>query len=620
MKKIKTIIISLFLVPLFGQAIVKYDEGALYINGVVLLQDKDKALDYYYLPQYPRISRKEDGTLEFLCIKYVGENSDGNGGLFHALVEFSLSPDVLKNLSIQLQKIVPGARIAGAVPLMQPKGNDGDNIPPSFEIVSGVLSHKEGKEAFTEAVVSSGYAPLAVGSRAAIGALLNQRGATLLWNSFTGPTSDVSVTIHGYYEAALKGYNAVVTAEMNTVYEHFSNLSTEQKKYTKKQVRDIVDELTQKSVIKIEVFDRAAGLGAKTGDMESILNIITTKLTELMFDSKSGWSVTPEKIDPSIGFDPRGRQEKKGAGKVISNLAEGISDVVGSLPVIGMFSKGKSENLNPEYVTDNQYVLKNIKDIRSRKFYLNLSKSTTIQVPIYSSGNIGGFYSNAGRDEKYFRIVNMDDPAFERRNISFQVDGEFLDAFDDVINFVTVNFRKKYNGDQDDVTDQISFTTADIKSGKTLKEISYPRLGKQTSDWLGYEYQLVWNLKGKSTTVRYPESEKNWIKTKDPFISLTLPFTKEYIELDADRELFKSGNMASANISFAATLAGEKKVVRSLIMRDADQNTTIKTALYHDRASPVVYQVKWYSVNKGELEDPIKIVNSDYLFIIPPAM
>jgi hypothetical protein len=239
-------------------------------------------------------------------------------------------------------------------------------------------------------------------------------------------------------------------------------------------------------------------------------------------------------------------------------------------------------------------------------------------VPLHTSGNLGGLYATAGTDENYFRIVNMNDPAFQRRSVTFQIDGEYVDAFDDIVNFVTVNFRKKYGSTEDDVTDQLVFSAADLKNGKPFKEISYPRLGRQTSDWLSYEYQLIWSIKGKQATIRYPAESQQWIKSSDPAISLVLPFVKEYIELDADRQLFKSDSVSSANISFATSLGGDKKVVRNIILRQTDQSSVIKTAVYHDPGSPVVYQAKWYSPN-GEQVDPLQVISTNYLFLTPPA-
>ncbi len=606
----------LFFSSLHVVAQVKYDEGNVSIGGLTLLQDRSKETDYYYLPTYPRLAVKDDGTFEFLCIKYVGEKTESSGGLFHALIEFKIPDTLLQSVNKELQKITPGARIAGPVPLMQPKKDDPENVTPSFEIVSGVLSNKEGKEAMTRSVVTSGFAPLTPGSKAAVASLLSPQGATLIWNSFTGPTSDVSVSIHGYYEAAVRAYNAVVTAEMSVVYTHFSQIYNQQEGHSKTQIRQVMDELIKSGGIKVDVFDRSVGLGVKTSDMDGILSLVTNKLTEIMFDTKTGWSTEPPRVDPSLGFVDQGKQEKTGT---INDLAEGFGDVMASLPILGFFTPSRKKNLDPEYRTDNQYILKDIKDIRTNKFYLNLSKSTTIKVPFHTAGNLGGLYRQLGADSNYFRIVNMDDPAFQRRNINFQVDGEFVDAFDDIVNFVTVNFRKKYNNGQDDVTSQLIINGSDLKKNISLKEIGYPRLGIESSDWLNYEYQLLWSFKGKSKVVRYPADEKQWIKTNDPSVSLIPPLVKDYIEIDGDRPAFIKDSVYSVNISFASVQGGDKKVVRNIILRAGDTYSTNKVTVYHDPGTPVVYQGVWNSQLKGTAPLPAAVLSSGYIFLSPPS-
>src|SRR5438128_2693053 len=93
--------------------------------------------------------------------------------------------------------------------------------------------------------------------------LVRQQAATLLWHSLTSPTSDVSVAIHSYYEAAVEGYNAKITADVSTVYQHFSSTTNVQQDYTKTQLRNAVDNLQRDGTLKIEVLDRTAGLGIK---------------------------------------------------------------------------------------------------------------------------------------------------------------------------------------------------------------------------------------------------------------------------------------------------------------------------------------------------------------------
>lgn len=617
----KKIILLIILIHLGKNlsAIVKYDEGGVIIMGVQFLQDRENTKDYYYIPTYPRLSMKDDKTLEFLCMKYVGANQETSGGLFHALIQFTLPDSILNVLQKKLSQKVPGARIAGPVPMMQPQQADGENFQPSFEIVSAVLNNREGKDAFTRTLVASGFAPLTPGSKAAVAALLNQQGATILWNSLTGPTSDISVSVHGYYEAAIKAYNATVTANMSTVYQHLSRFKNKQEGYKKVQIRQALDSLAQTGGIKVEVFDRTQTAGIPAKDMESILNTVTAKLTELMFDNKTGWSQTPQKVNAMEGIDVPGKQTKQERG-TFGEIADAAGDIMlsnATQGISGLLFPKKDKYNNPQYVTDDEYILKDIKDISQHSFYLNLTKTTTIKVPIHSSGNIGGIYQEMGTDPRYFRIVNMNDPDFQKREIHFQIDGEFVDAFDDMINFVTVNFRKKYSNGQQDVTEQLFFNAKDMKEGVNLKNVSYPRLGLQSSDWLDFEYQLTWSLKGNTKTIHYPSDESEWIKSNSPAISLSLPFKKEFVEIDGNRQLFAGNNIVSANVIFATTLAGEKKVVKRAILRTGDTESTFKTSMYRDPDQSIVYQTSWYS-NEGEKKDELKVFDSGYLNLVPP--
>ncbi len=628
MKKIlllPALLLASLLSPALCRAqLVRYDQGAVFSHGITFLQDASDSSKYYYLPRFPRLAQRDDGLFEFLCLKYVKISegkTENSGGLFHALIEFSLPDSMLSICAPDIDRVVPGAKIVGPVQLREFKkdSNSDDDLPSSFEIISSVLSSRNGKDALTRNLVTSGHAPFTSGTKAAIGAILNPDGATLLWNSFTGPTSDVSVAVYGYYEAMTRAYNAVVTADMQIIYRHFSTMSNVQKDYTKTQIRKVLDTMMKNGTIKVEVSDRSAGLGVKTSDMEGILSVITTKVSELMFDSKTGWSADPEVVDPNLGFNPAGRQgeRKGGIAEAVGAVGDMVSDVISSLPVVGMFSRKR--NTNPKYVTDNQYVLKDVTKIRTNKFYLNLSKSVSVKVPYHTAGNLNLLFDKLGNDTRYFRIVNMNDPDFQVRSIYFLPDAEFTDAFDDVINFVTVNFRKKYSNGQGDVTGQLTINGSDLKKDSKLKEIVYPRLGITGSDWMDYEYQVAWSFRGRSEPLRIPAGENQWLKNNYAAIVLSPPLTKEIIELDADRQEFTKAGVSSVSINFAGALAGDKKVIRSVVLRADDKSATSKIILYHDKGSPAVYQLTWYSKDNGKAVMEPKVLSTGYIFLQPPS-
>ncbi len=571
-------------------AIVNYDAGQRQIAGVQLLQDLEDPNAYYYIPPFPRLSTRDDGSYELLCLKFVDRVGGTNGGLLHALVELSLPEEAVRNLGRELARQVPGARIVGPVPLMQ-AGKDGEPGMGSFELVSAVLSDRA-EGGFTRSVVTSGKAPLAPGSKAVLAATLSQQGATLLWSSFDGPTSDVSVAVHAYYEAAVKGYNAVVHAEMNTVYEHASRVMSNQQGYSKRQVRDVVDELVRTGGLTVEVFDRSVSTGIKAEELDAVLSVVTDKLTELMFDHTAGWAADPEREAAVEEGQLLGRQERSWLARTFGSRDD------------------------TPYYTDDQYVLKNRSDVRQNSFTLNLAKRGTIKVPVGTAGNLGGVYRALKDDGRYFRIVSLaDDAAFEQRVVHFQIDGAYLDAFEDTINFVAVNVRKARPG-HSTFTAALHFTGEDVQKGRTLQSISIPRLGAQSDDYTEYEYQVRWSLRDLPV-MAVPTSESAWVRSRDSVVALTPPFEKTVIEVDADRRLFSSSEISTGVVEVFSLLGGRPRIEQLAVLRAEDAESTVRAAVYHDRGTPLAARQLWHSPTRsatGELEE----LTSTYLYLVPP--
>jgi hypothetical protein len=573
-----------------GEALVNFDSGQRVIDGVQLLQDAADPSVYYYLPKLPRLATRDDGSFEFLCVKYVGGTKESNGGLLHALVEFTLPQDTVDAIEKKLKQQVPNGRIAGPVPLMQAVDTGAEGVG-SFEVVSAILADKD-KGGFSRTLLKSGGLPVGPGSRAVIAALLNEQGATLLWDSLSGATSDVSVAFHAYYEAAVKAYNAKVTAKVDTIYTHFSRLSNQQRDFSRRQVRNVVDELQRTGDLKIEVLDRSAGLGIKSEDVAGILDVVTAKLVELMFDHKGGWSADPTRETAVEAGQVRGRQER------------------------GFFSRIFGGAQDTKYFSDDQYVLKNRSDIRRNAFTLTLGKSTTIKVPVDTAGNIGGLYTALKNDSRYFRIVDLSDPAFEQRPVHFQVDGDFVDAFQDSLNFVSVNIRKAY-AERPAFTKALTFTHADIKGGKTVQSLAFPRLGATGADWTSYEYQVRWSLRDGGT-VSVPAGEA-WTKSNDAAVALTPPFERRVLEIDVDRSQFEPNGIVTAVVEVGTTLGGKARLQRKAILRASDAAATTKIAVYGDRASGSIVRVTWHG-KTGKSEGKPAVLQSDYLYLTPPDL
>jgi hypothetical protein len=579
------------LAALPARAIPKMDDGRRLVDGIQLLQDHADEKAYYYVPTYPRLAENPDGSLALLCMKYADPKGKTGGGIFHALIEFSLPPAIVTQLQKDLQKEVGGARIIGPVPMTQLETSEGGEREASFDVVSAILKN-QGEGGFTRTLITSGKAPLTPGSRAAVAASLNAQGATLLWDSLNQPTSDVSVSLHGAYEAMVTGFDARITASVSTVYTHFSTLFNYQQDYTRTQIRDVVDELRRKGDIKVEVLDRSKGLDLKTTEMQALVDTITNKLVELMFDSKTGFSADPMRETAVEQGQIAGRRER------------------------GFFSKLFGGAPNEKYYSDNQFVLKNRKDIRENTFSVILTKNSTVKVPLHTSGNLRVVFNDLKDDPRYFKIVNLADPAFELRNVFFQVDGEFANSFMDTINFVAVNIRKKQPNGSPDYTSSLRFSGDNLKDGKLAQDISYPRLGDQSLKWLDYEYQVVWSVHNRSS-IAIPGGDK-WISTSDPVVSLTPPLDKLTVDLDADRGLFTDKKVASANVTFEYPLMGEAKRTR-VVLREKDTTSTTSTILYRDKGSKLKGTVTWYFKSGKQMTVPLAGGDETYFNLTPPA-
>ena len=561
-------------------ALVNFESGQLEVNGVLLLQDAKDPQGYYYLPPAPRVSTRADGGTEISIVKFVDPQGETSGGLLHMLITFSLPPDELAALKDALKKEKSGAKLLGPVPLHQESEG-------SFTVISGTLSDK----GFTRSLIASGRAPVTPGSKAAVAATLTPHGATLLWESLSKPTSDVSVALRTYYEAVLPSFEAKIQADISTVYQHYSKVKNKQEDYTKRQIRDITDELVRDGVIKIDILDRLPDEAANKA-MQSLVDLCAGKLTEIIFDQKTGFTAIPEKETAVESGQMQGRQ-KKGW---LSNLFTGSG--------------------NQKYYTDNQYVIKKREDIQRAVFNINLTRRAVVKVAVDTAGNISGLYEEFKDNPDMFRVVNLADPAFQKRDVYFRIDGNYSDVFQKIMNFAGVSIRKVYPGHAD-ATGELIFTREDIREGRLSKSWRYARLGQQDAGWLNFDYRTAWSIQG-SSTISDPQDGNSWLKSSDPIVTIAPPLTRLDLEVDADRFLFEEAGMRSAMLEVRYEIFGKEKKQRLAVMRSTDAESVSSAVVFHDPRSKAEYRVNWYPASGEAIKGEWKPLEDSYLVLTPP--
>jgi len=563
-----------------AQCLVKYETGRLEVNGIVLLQDATDAQSYYYLPPAPRVSTRPDGGAEISVVKFVDPKGETSGGLLHLLITFDLPADEVTALEEGLRKANQKARLRGQVPLLQESEG-------AFAIISATLSD----QGFTRSLISSGRAPVTPGAKAAVAASLSPHGATLLWESLNKPTSDVSVALRTYYEAVLPSFQAKIQADIGTVYTHYSKIKNVQQDFTRRQIRNITDELIRTGVIEVEIFDRLPEAAAHQA-MHSLVDLCTSKLTEIIFDQQTGFTAIPEKEVAVASGQIKDRQQKGWLARLFTGTG------------------------NQKYTTDNQYVLKKREDIQRAVFSINLTRRGVIKVPVDTAGNISGLYEQYRDNPDMFRVVNLADPAFQKRDVFFCIDGDYSGAFEKIMNFAGVAVRKIYDGHAD-ATSEVIFTREDIREGRLSKPWTYARLGQQDAGWLRYDYRTTWSVQGRHTISDPPEANA-WIQSSEPMVTIAPPLNRLDLEIDADRFLFEDAGMRSAMLEIRYRIFGQEKKERLAVMRATDAESVVSTVIFHDPKGPVEYQVSWYPANGEPVRAEWLALSSSYLVLSPP--
>lgn len=239
-------------------------------------QSYDDPLTFYYLPDKPRLATDAGGRPQFSFLKYVTNEAKGGeagiteaegGGIVHFLVTYGPSPTQVSFAESDLQREVPGARLAG--PIMYRSG--------TFTLVS---SFKQENGDFTNEVIGLGKAPLIEGHKAAVSMNLTKKGAQILWESFKTATPDISIV----FEMEFAGYREPYAAHLEADWSMFSkhqNFAAGAKIYWfGADIQATFDELRQSGGIKITT-------KGENVLMDKIIASAYSKLQDIIFEKDS---------------------------------------------------------------------------------------------------------------------------------------------------------------------------------------------------------------------------------------------------------------------------------------------------------------------------------------------
>ncbi len=264
--KLTTILAAVLLAgAVSGFAEVALDE-VVQAGRFVFYRDHADPHRYYYVPDAPRLAVKRDGTPEFTFIKYTKTGGETRGGVVHFLVTWGYTSGELSAAESALKSSDPQARIAGPVPFKE----------GTFQVVSATAG--EGG-LFNRRIVGEGKAPVLPGQKAAVSIALTEEGASLLWESFKNPTSDVSVLFALKFTGVTPAFQAKLKVDWDKVYTHHdvrvAAEGTIKVVKLRAEMQAILDELRQKGVIQLDVV-------GENENMQKMLDAVYTHILNMM--------------------------------------------------------------------------------------------------------------------------------------------------------------------------------------------------------------------------------------------------------------------------------------------------------------------------------------------------
>lgn len=580
------LIALIFCFPMHAEAQVLDDEGKVQIaltdgTQVTLFPRRasfgGSGKDFYYLPTNLKIGNRQDGTPEFLFAKYTTEDREDlggiNGAIMHFLMEWGLNPEQLNELEEKLDEKVRGAKVKGPVQM------EADESNGSFGIVSATLSGDEAN------IITSGRAPLVQGGKAAVATKMNKNSAQLLASTFEKARSitDLSIVLNYNYKVQVPAIKGKLTIR-------WDKIATE--------VDRVVGEKKSKKNDFLGIFHWDTPLGyEETRSAYDYLN--SNKYIELSIEQGN---VSNEHVD-----------------KVIDAMFQYFTNRVSEISVDAEdMAASKLSSSDTLEIPENYY---------GKKFTFNKTSFTrrrtaetvnleNIRLTVTRShqivGNLASWYNQVRDNEKCVYSVNLNDPFYQHRDIRFVLDLEAKEMFDEGVNYVTVNVRKKRSSGND-FESHLTIDKKYIAENGITAVKTYAR-GEDTNPEI-YEYQSQWSLRGGKIFPKNPR----WVEGEWEGVTLQSPVTTRNVEFEANlEEMAENGfTRITAELRYKKFNDESRAVIH---VSPAKGESLVEKRIFLDRDTKgYVYRLILNHKTEGKLVMPWEPrINDNYIYATIP--
>jgi hypothetical protein len=533
--------------------------------------------NFYYLPTQVMLAKDPISQVpEFLFLKYVTEEREDQGGvsgaLMHFLMQTGFTPSQLAEVQAKLDGQISGALVKGPVDLFA------SGEANSFTITSAVVNKEGG---MTKSLVTSGKAPLQQGGKVAVATNLNKFGAQLMAATFEKANSitDLSVSLFYKYYLKVNGLKAKITVDYEKIaqsikedkvtaeYRKIESKNSVQESQSWSEMHKTYDKLIEKNAIIIDI-------------QQGIPNATSEKLTEMFFQLFMDKFASPATDKPQAA--PPTEAEK--------------AYLPGKNSAYGYY-------LNVKRIQQS---------ITKKKEVIQMNYDYMLPMELSVTQNLKTFYNSVKDNKNCIASVLLNEAFYKHMDIRFVLDLEAKEMFDQEVNYVTVNVKKKRNSGND-FTERVTLDKKFVTDKGITAAMTYAAGEDKNPDM--YQYMVQWSLRGGNIFPPTPVWEKGQMEA----VTLKPPVTPRLIEFEADLEKLKESNISRATLQIRYKKYGEE-IEENLNISPAKNEALVSKLLFMDRDTRgYVYRLVFNHTSEGKLALPWSVkINDNYVYAVIP--
>jgi hypothetical protein len=204
-----------------------------------------------------------------------------------------------------------------------------------------------------------------------------------------------------------------------------------------------------------------------------------------------------------------------------------------------------------------------MKDMRSSgTSALNFNHRSLVERHSTIAFNIGDLYQRHGRDQTYFRTVNLDDPAFRQREIAVGIDGALVKEFERYINAVTVTLRKQHQNGEETLREVVLDRQAVARQSTGLRLVYGWNGDQDQAAWLQYDVRTRWSFMGGGSY------QTEWTRGDRAMIDLFAPYERRVVQIVGDRAALLKQRVRAVIVQVEYPFFGEQRRQQAVLRPD----------------------------------------------------